>query len=407
MTVPYENYQIFFTPLVRPGVYGSSLNVTQDINMTDFIARSGLQNIVREIDNGDYDFGIFTFGDLTIKAINYTRKFNNEHDCLSIFPFTRDLCKVEIRLYDPDGNYTVRFRGLIDEQATRHDIEKDDITFKVLSMDSVLRKTEVQAGSIVTGNSFSLAVKTILNQPVITNILNYSEANINVNYDDTIDDGEFFSAINVKDALDQLMIASHSILLIDLNDNIIVKPRTETANEFTLYGRGDKYGRENIIKIDQSNDGRQRAFNSIVVNDFEQKDDNWIADYGYKSKNISIDFITGRSKSEAVALNILNQVKVPKPELSVRCFTKDVRNIQLLDMVKIDYDYMVRPAEGDILPMTGQVQTGTAKTAKTFGSFRLLQNVKFKVIRIQENPSNLTTVLKLRQAGTTVKDGYF
>jgi len=323
LSLPYPNYQIFFTPLVRPNVYGDTLNVTKDIDMTDFIRSGGLQSISQQVDDGDYDIGIFTFGDITLNGINIGRKFNDGRDALSVFPYTRDLCKVEVRLYDDEGGYTVRFRGLVDEQATREDIEND------------------------------------------------------------------------------------RILIIDKNDNIIVKSRVEDRRVFVLHGRGDYYGRENIISITESNDGRQRAFSAISVNDIEVANDDWIDEYGYRQKSISLDFIDNNDTIKAVAGNILDNFKVPKPELKVKALAKDLKDIELLDTVKLYYDYRVAPYVGDTLPLAGQVLAGQFTAARSFGSRRILPSQKWKVIEIEERASQSEITLKLRLSGNTTADGYF
>jgi hypothetical protein len=41
------------------------------------------------------------------------------------------------------------------------------------------------------------------------------------------------------------------------------------------------------------------------------------------------------------------------------------------------------------------------------GSLFVLPNVAFKVIEIDNDAVNFTTILKLRQVGTTISDGYF
>jgi len=407
LSLPYPNYQIFFTPLVRPNVYGDTLNVTKDIDMTDFIRSGGLQSISQQVDDGDYDIGIFTFGDITLNGINIGRKFNDGRDALSVFPYTRDLCKVEVRLYDDEGGYTVRFRGLVDEQATREDIENDRIRLKVLSMDSVLGRVEVTGGAVSTNDSFSLAIKKVLNVPEITNILNYDESNIDVDFDAAVDNGDFFTAITVKAALDDLLLASNSILIIDKNDNIIVKSRVEDRRVFVLHGRGDYYGRENIISITESNDGRQRAFSAISVNDIEVANDDWIDEYGYRQKSISLDFIDNNDTIKAVAGNILDNFKVPKPELKVKALAKDLKDIELLDTVKLYYDYRVAPYVGDTLPLAGQVLAGQFTAARSFGSRRILPSQKWKVIEIEERASQSEITLKLRLSGNTTADGYF
>lgn len=408
MTRPYYNYRLFFTPLLRPGVYGSTIDVTKDIDITEFINRGGLQSIKRKIDNNDYDFGVFTFGNISLTAINADRKFNDENDAVSIFPYSRDLCKVELRLYDDTGAYTTRFRGLIDEQGTRQDLKSSTIRFSVLSMDSVLRKTEVIGGTVGGGELFSTAIKKILNVPEITNILNYNPANITVDLDLPIDNGDYFTSITAKDAIDDILIAANSILYIDVNENIIVTPRRASANIYDLYGRGDLYGRENILDIDTVSNGNQRAFSSILLNDREQKNEAWIAKYGYRQKDISLDFISNPDTIDAVALNLLNEFKVPKRELRIETLTKEVADIELLDVVRVHYDFGKVPHDdGTPLAITGTAVTGTAVTAYTVGTQRILPNEKWRVIEITEKPDNLISELKLRQDGRETYDGYF
>lgn len=407
MTLEYYNYRIYITPLIRAGVYGDTVDVTQDIDITDFVKRNGLQSVNREIDNGDYDFGIFVFGDVTINAINFSRRFNDHRDACSIFPYSRDLAKVEVRLYDDDGAYTVRFRGLVDEESTRDNIANDTVRIKVLSLDSIFKKVEISGGSVATGDTFNQAIRKILNVPEITNILGFDANDVNVRIDGVVDDGDYFSSISVDTAINDLLLASNSILIINENDEIIVKPRTESGVVYELFGRGDIYNREDILSISEGNDGRQRAFSSIVLNDIEVKSDAWIEEYGYKQKSINLGFLTDSDNINLIAQGILDDFEVPKREITISCLTRKVANIQLLDAVKIHYDYRVQPYDGDELALTGQAITGQAKLARTFGSHRILPNIKWKVIEIQEKPSSLTTVLKLRQAGNKTNDGYF
>lgn len=404
---PFRNYRVFFTPLVSANVYGSTIDITQDVDLTDWIRDLG--RIRKEIDNGDYDIGIYTFGDITLTAINFSRKFNDENDEISIFPFKRDLCKVEIEFYDDDGTSTTRFKGVINDDATRIDVENDRVRFKVLSQDSIFRQLAVPAGAIVTGDLFSTAIKKMLNIPSITSVLNYDASLILVDSDVVIDDGEYFSDLNIKQALDELLLASNSILFVDNTDYIRVQPRTESGNVFYLYGRGDPYGRDNILSIKNYNTGLHRAYSSVKVNDDTVKSSTaWISEYGFRQKSISLDFITTESKEQTIAENILDEFKVPKEELEVTVLTKDVLNIDLLDLVCIDYGYRVTPDGGnEHLPMYGQAEYGTAYYARTVGSVKIHPQNKWKVTQIDESAKDMTTTLRLRRAGKETHDGYF
>ena len=406
-TYPFINYRVLITPLVSEGVYGTAIDVTQDIDMTDLI--KSFSNVRQEIDNGDYDIGIFTFGNLTMNAINFKKKFSNEHEALSIFPFTRDRAKVLIQYRDKDANEITRFKGLINEDATRMDIKRDIVRFKVLSQDSIFRQVNVPSGAIVVGDLFSTAIKKILNVPAITDVLSFSAANINVNLDIAIDDGEVFSDTVVKNSLDQLLLASNSILFIDSNDNIIVKERSENVPLFALFGNGDPHGRENILSIKNFNNGLHRVFNSIKVGDIEVTTDTaWVSENGFRQKTFSFDFITTGSKEKQIADRISNHFRVPKMEFDLVVKTEAVKQIRLLDLVRVAFDYQATPdMEDDRLPMYGVAKYDEVNYANTSGSFRITQNISWKVYGISENAKNFTTTLKLRQTGTETHDGYF
>lgn len=404
---PFRNYRIFFTPLIGSNQYGDVVDVTLDVDTTDFVKSVG--TIKREIDNGDYDIGIFTFGDITLNMINFNRKFNTPDDPRSMFKFRRDRCKVEIIFYDEDGNDYTRFKGLINDDATRLDFTSGIIRFKVLSLDSILRQVAVPAGSIVDGDLFSLAIKKILNVPEVTTTLTYSAANVNVDLDIALDAGEAFSNRVAFDALTDLLLASNSIMFVDNTDTIHVKPRTGSDSVYYLYGHGDMYGRENILKIRDYNNGLQRAFSSVKVGDTQvATSDAWVAEYGFRQKDASFDFMTDATKELEIAQNILDAFKVPKPEMEVTVLTRAVQDIELLDHVSVDYNYRVTASGGDDrLPMYGTATYNNVHYPHTAGTFRIRPTAKWKVIAIDENPASFTTTLKLRQTGIAHHDGEF
>lgn len=404
---PFANYRVLITPLVADGVYGTTLDITQDIDMTDLIKSFG--KVKQEIDNGDYDIGIFTFGNLTMRAINYTRKFNDHTDADSIFPVTRDKAKVEIQYRDRDQNIITQFKGLINEDATRQDTKKDTVRFKVLSLDSIFRQVNIPSGAIGTGELFSAVINKILNVPEITNVLGYDPANINVNLDLTIDNGEVFSSVVAKTALDQLLRASNSILYIDANDDVIVTDRSENLPLFALWGGGDDHGRENILSINNLNNGEHRVFNSIRVGDTEVSEDTaWTAENGVRQKSYSFEFITTASKEKQIADRILEHFRVPKMECELVVRTEDVKQARLLDIIRVGFDFRASPdPESTGIPIYGVAEYDTDYYPHAAGSFRITQNISWKIIGISINAVNFTTTLKLRQSGTEAHDGFF
>jgi hypothetical protein len=402
----FPRYQVLFTTLIDEDTYGTEVDVTQDVDITDLT--QDISNIINEIDNGDFDIGVFTFGDLTLRCINHDRKFSPAEDWKSIFPYKRDRTKVHVKYYDGLGNNQFSFKGLINDDATRADVLSNDVKFRVFSLDSILRQVRVSGGSVTATQLFSSAIKSILNVPAITNVLTYDPANITVDLDLAIDNGDYFTDLSAKEALDELLLASNSILVVDNTDTVYVKPRTESSNVFYFYGRGDLYGRENILSINNFNTGVQRAFSSVKINETVKTDEAYLELYGFRQKDVSLSFMTDTDNIESIATNILNQFKAPKQELEIEVPLVDSKDIELLDMVSIDLNYRIVPADGeDHVPLYGVAQYGTAKYPQSFGSYKIDPSVKWKVIAIREKPKSLSRVLKLRVAGTEFGDGVF
>jgi len=402
-----RNYQFLITPLLDMNVYGEVVDVSKDIDLTDFVKNNGIGNIKRDIDNGDYDIGVFTYGNITIKALNIDGKFNDQNDFRSLFPYSRDKAKVTVNYLDLDGNVLSSFKGITNEEGTRQDFRKDEVKFKVLSEDSVIRKSKISGGTVASGVPISQAIKNIISVPEITSVLTYDESKINVGTDYTIDVGGWFDNKKTKTGLDALLVASGSVMLIE-GSTMVVRTREENSgNTFKFYGHGDLFGRENIINIKSYNTGVQRMFNSIVVNDVEVANNDLIATYGARQKVISFPFITNLTTNTLIAAAILAEFSAPKVELEIETTTEIAKTLNFLDAVSIDYPYRRIPVGTDYLPLYGVAKYGEARYPIIQGNMKIRPQDAFKVIGFQERPKKYTTIVKLRQRGTTISDGSF
>lgn len=414
-----KKYQVFFTPLINSdsSLYGDELDVTDHIRYT------GVGAIRRSIDSSDYDVGVFTFSDLELVGLN-TNGYFNENDYRSIFGSIRDRCKVRIvfneistvrntegTVLSEDTISTVTFRGMINDEATRLDITNDTIRFKVLSRDSVLRTTQISGGSVVAGDLFSEAMFQILNTPKVTAVLNISQLNITPDLDLTIDDASFFNDKSIKEALDILLFASNSCMLINDAGDVTIRSRIqdETTDVLNLYGKNDIHYRENIIDITAYNTGKQRMFTSFLVNDQEFSNVAFVQSFGFRQKEVTFDFITDPDKVQFIADRLVDEWKTPKVELNVKVPSHIARSVQLLDRVSVNHPFRLRTAPGTFLPVIGITKIGETDQPLpwTFGSVEISPNVKFKVLEIEDNVENFTSILKLRQTGKDIGDGYF
>lgn len=412
-------YRVFFTPLVNAdaNLYGD------EIDVTGRILYDGVGDIRRSIDSSDYDVGVFAFSDLELTAFNLNGYFN-ENDFRSIFPTKRDLCKVRVEFSEietvRDANGTVlsetetnsvTFRGLINEEATRLDITTEKIRFKVLSRDSVLRTTKISGGVVADGDLFSEALFQILNVPKITSVLNVSQVNITVDLDLTIDDGSFFDNKSVKEALDKLLFAANSCILINDAGDVTIRSRVpdETTEVLNLYGKNDIHYRENIIDITEYNTGKQRMFTSFMINDQEISNAAYVESFGLRKKEVALDFITDPLKALAIAERSVEEWKTPKIEVNVKVGTTVAKDLQLLDRVSVSYPFRLKPPTDKFLPIIGVTKIGETDQPLPyiFGSIEIPARLKFKVIEITDSVKGFTSILKLRQAGIEVGDGYF
>lgn len=406
-----QRYEVLATPLVRQGVYGSAIDVTKDIDITDLISRGGIGNLNRQVDDGDFDIGVYTFGYINLKCINHTGKFSDPHDYRSIFQYKRDLAKMDITFFDTVGNETLRFRGIVNDESTRDDYNSKIVTLRVLSLDSVFRKTIIAGGTVADDNLFSVAVFNILNVTAITTILTLDVANINLDLDLQIDDGEFFSNLTVKDALESLMLASNSVLVVDSNDTIFVRSRLENDvdnPQHLFFGSGDPQGRENILRIIQYNTGFHRAFNSITIgSDFGETNDIYQPIYGGSQKSLDIPFITDLTKKQQIADKIIEEFGFPKTEMVLEVQSQHAREVEMLDSISIDYPKQVTPYTDNTIPFFGQAIAGEAVAPFVSGGIVIPPGFKWKVIAINENPDKMITAIKVRRAGKGPSDGMF
>lgn len=405
-----KSYQVLITPLIAKDTYGTELDVSLDIEIDDFVKSSGIGTIKKEVDNGDFDFGVFIFDNINLTCLNFDGKFSGINDSRSMFNYSRDKAKITINFFNgltnvPDSS----FRGLIDDRATKLNFGKNELKFKVLSNDSIINRTKIPAGAISDGTLVSAAIKTLLQLTDIVAVLNYDEANINVLNDYIIDIGDFFNNKSVKKGLDSLLALANSVFVIEKDtDNMIVRSRN--FNEGTvhnLYGHGDLFGRENIIDIKKYNDGLQRAFNTINIDNISRNNAGFIDQYGDNGKSFNFDYITNDSTKATIAANLLDYWKAPKTELEVILKTSLAKDMDFFDLVSIDYPYRKRPSKNNKFPLFGTAVFGTAVFPSIFGNLKIRPNVAFKVIGKKENPKKFLTTVKLRQTGTGFSDGFF
>ncbi len=399
-------YRVYFTPLDSKAVY------SDEVEVTDFIQSAGLKTIKRSIDSEDYDVGTFTFDDVDVKAINVNGIFNEPDDTRSIFKYSRDLCKVRIAAENDEMGTTVVYHGLINEEATKLDAGKDILSFRVLSRDSVLRKSQISGGTIASGTLASTALLNIFSDATISSVLTLAAEDIDLALDFTVEDGTFFDNKNVREALNSILIASGSVILIDDDGNVTIRDRTANLDTdiLNLYGPFDFQRRQNVIQLKDYNTGLHRMVNSVSIGDSVVENTAYIETFGYRKKDFDLGFLVTVAAIEDVAEVIVDEFKAPKKECRVEVPITIARSANILDRVSLNWPLRITPSLGNrFIPIIGvtKIAEATEPLPDTSGSVSIDPVIAFKIIEIEEDPNNFTAFLKLRQIGNSVEDGFF
>lgn len=394
------DYQILLTPLINPDEYGETIDISKDIDISDFIINGGINQISRELDQGDYDIGVFNYGSISMKVNNYDGKFNaRSEDSRSLFPWNRDRAKVLINFFSPVGTISISFRGLLADKATRHNITNQTIKFVFLSTDSILQQDSVDDGAITNGMSFTDAFRVILDVPFVTNVLNYNQSDINPNLNLIIDDGSKFNTLLRKNAIDSLLSASNSVMIIDESNDIIIKDRSENMNTPHELFLNDQFKRNNIDAIPSYNNGLQRMFNSVIVNNQELKNVISIKEYAVRQKSFSFNFITNDVTAQTIADAILLDFGFPKSEIDIIVETDFAKTIKFSDVATIDINHQLQKDDGVNLGIYDIDSYNKSKYAIEVGSFKIDGRKKWKTIGFFENPKNYKTKIRFRDTG--------
>lgn len=390
MAISY--HQVLITPLKNDTEYGV------EVDVTDFLASGGIGNVAQTIDAGDYDIGLYTYADLTLTFINYDGRFNNNTQCESMFYHTRDRAKVTVKFYDTAGSTSIVFKGIINDEATTQNFTADTVQIRVLSRDSILRKTIVAGGLITDGMLFSNAIKALLSRSSIANVIDYDASLISVALDYPVDIASVFSDKDTREVLIELLNASGSIFRINSSDKMVVSPRTvNVKTALALYGGGDKLQQDNIYSIKSFNDGLQRTFNTFTVNGQTASDADYIVRYGSNIKEFTFDSITNTTTAAAIATYLLAQFKAPKNELEVLVPVDVAKNAEILDPVTIKFPRKFIGYKGARVPIAGVAIAGVDYAPYASGGIVINDNKIWKITSISQDTKSFQTTLRLRE----------
>ena len=405
-----SRFRAYINPTDDNGVFTGFVEVTEDV---DF---SSMGSISQQIDNDEYNVGLLRFNQFTLKLTNESGRYSDVGTAETIFKKRRGGSRFRLTWEKADDDtqcgiaicgssyispeITV-FEGVINDEATRLNIVDQKVQFTILTIDSVFKSVATNFASLSNGNLFSAALLTVLNQTEITKYLTVSAGNINVGLDLAIDTVADFENTTVKEALDDLLFASNSVLYIEGTTVIIRSRDADATSSHTFIGQASNNGIENIIDISDVSSGQNNLFNFWTWADTTLKAENGtsIADNGLRKKEISFDMITNTGKRQSILDEQRDEYGERKQELKLTTtLTYETLALMFLNKVNVDYPTVYAPANiGDLLPYYGLAVYGAA--IYPIGQFSLTIDVltDFKILGIVLNTKQQTIEFKLRE----------
>lgn len=352
--------RIYFTPFVTGEIYG------EEVEVTNFVQEQSISRLRQQVDQSEYDIGIFKFQDTNIIMNNQSGKFGQPGDGISIFGVRRTGSKVRItwELEDDDvqcnnafvgdaflSETKTIFKGTLNDEASTEDIQTQTISFKIMGREAVFSQVEAPTGDYTLADTFKeLMVKSLVS-PLITNLFTVDADNINPPVDLVIDLLDQWVGATVKKVFDDLLLVSNSILYIR-DDTIFIVSRDPSAeSKFTFFGPTSEEGIENIQDLSKVRFSLNKTFNFWQWDDFIIRGAASIASFGVRKKAFSFDGITDNGKKGTILTALQDEFSLPVREFDLTTpATYETIELFIGDQVRVDYPTIFFTSEGNQLP---------------------------------------------------------
>jgi len=389
--------------------------VSDYIEITDDVNADSLTNLNQKLDNNEFDVGLFNFNSLSIKLDNQDGKYSDVDVFQSIFRYKRanSLFKITwaISPYPTQCGTAICgqaklnpeidvFVGLLNDETASERVDAHKIGFTVLGRESIFEKTIVPFGSLSVGDLLSEAIYIVLNQTEVTNILTVDSGNISTGIDVQIDSIAGLQNKTVKEALDNLLEESNSVLYIE-GDTVYVKNRDVDADlSYTFYGQASNLGIENIKVISKIRSGINKTKNFITWKDTTllATDSQSVLKHDYRKKEIEFDAITNTTKRQNILNSIRDEFSTPKKEFDLSTpINYQVLELFLFNKVNIDYPTVIHSSDGNPVPIWGAVKWGDFKWGYGDWATRFRLTEFFKIMGRTIDMKKGLLVFKLRE----------
>lgn len=415
-------------------IYMNGIYADEWTDVTDDVDEDSISEISRQIENDEYNIGVFRYNELTISFKNIDGRYSEADTEKSIFKFKRSesqikitwdiqpfkpICGVvkagEFQLFDEE---IILYDGIINDDVYVTDIDQQKAVFKVLGYESLLQRIRGLSQAVLN-TKFASYIYRLLDynsgpsyeqDPTIA-LLIIDQANIEVGFevepnefDQYVEDWKLGLAdtIDAKQNLDRILSFSNSALYIE-NRTIIVTDKNPNQVDpvMTFYGQGSMLGAENIVDITEIKTGVNRTFNQWL---FKFRPDLLAVStiskskYNLREKVLDNEPSTTDTRIQDYLDYMLSEWSLPKLEFKLQTkMTMESLALKFFDTINIDYPTIYFPSRGDKLPVYGEARYDVDYYPETQWAFQVLPNQKFKIMGIDMDLKQQLITFSLRE----------
>lgn len=406
-----SRYRVFIKQFDTNGDYVSDFT-----EITDDVQKIG--SINQQLDNTTYGVGIFRNSNFKFVLKN-DNGFYSEADTLrSIFKYKRDDSIIRItwdqKEYDNICGFTNPqmflteeveiYRGLLADVSSKSDIDDQTVNFTCLGFESLFDRVVTPYSLISNGDNISDIIFTCLNQTFITDQLTVDLSNISVGLDTAIDDKTSLENKTVKEALEELLLLSNSVLKIE---NLTVYVRNRDPDPLlskTFHGQASITGVEDIIDIKNFRDGQNRLLNFWTWKDTNliARDTSSVDKYGVRKRQITSELVSAAStaKIEGILETNRDEFSFPKTEMELTVpLTYTNLDLVLSNRVAVNYPTIYVPADSNPLPRYGVNTSLYGQSVYPYGIWpvTISPTDNFKIMSKKIDTANETITFLLRK----------
>ena len=404
-----SRFRCYITPFDESGEYTTRIEVTNDVNL------SSISRVTQKLDQSEFDVGTLTFNNFNLKLRNEHGNYSRPEDVKSIFSKKRNdsIFSIEWEIEDEGcicgiaeaGRTRLNvpklvYEGFINDNLSSESTKDHDVSFQVISLESIVSRVDVPFSSFAADELISSAIFKTLNNSIITDIITVDVSNINVSIDNNLDDITELETMTGQEALDEFLRLSNSIMWI--KDRVVfVKPREASTDvKFTFFGPMATDGLENIQNISEIKSGFSKMFNFLTWSEktFNVSDSQSIATNGVKKKSFSSLLLTDTTKQQNILANYINEFGQPKAAFKVTApIGFEVLDLFFMDKVSVDYPTVYIALEGRDIPLYGVARYGQDFYPVPESSIFIDKNRRFKINTVNINTKDQLMTFGLRE----------